>query len=219
MKLYCKKCSKIYMQGKHKVVAVCPATFMFEPGVNIIVGKSGSGKSTLLNMLGGLEIPTSGNVYFGDKDLYDLNVDLAAIRRQHFGFIFQSYNLIPELTVQDNILLPLYLTQKKVASSIFKDIIPVLGLSKKLNQKPELLSGGEQQRVAIARAIIHKPTVIFADEPTGNLDCENSEKVINLLITLVKKYKTTLLLVTHDKELLNNADAIYKMEDGTLERI
>lgn len=192
---------------------------MFEPGVNIIVGKSGSGKSTLLNMLGGLEIPTSGNVYFGDKDLYDLNVDLAAIRRQHFGFIFQSYNLIPELTVQDNILLPLYLTQKKVASSIFKDIIPVLGLSKKLNQKPELLSGGEQQRVAIARAIIHKPTVIFADEPTGNLDCENSEKVINLLITLVKKYKTTLLLVTHDKELLNNADAIYKMEDGTLERI
>ena len=207
------------MQGKQKINAVCPASFNFEQGVNIIIGKSGSGKSTLLNMLGGLLIPTSGQVYFNNNELYDINIDLAAIRRKHFGFIFQSYNLIPELSVEDNILLPLYLNNSDNLFSRYDDIIYSLDLSKKKHSSPILLSGGEQQRVAIARAIIHQPEIIFADEPTGNLDCENTKLVMDMLVAMVKKYHITLMLVTHDKDLLYNANAVYKMEDGILEKI
>lgn len=219
MRLRCEGCCKMYMQGESKIVAVHPATFEFRPGINMIIGKSGSGKTTFLNMLAGLEIPTYGEVYFGDKNLYDVNTKLAAIRRKQFGFIFQSYNLIPELTVKDNILLPLYLLGQDNPKNDYQHTIKELGMSRKANQRPYTLSGGEQQKVAIARAIIHRPSIIFADEPTGNLDDENSEKVINILANMTNKYRLTLLLVTHDKELLKYADVIYNMRDGRLDEV
>lgn len=218
-KLSCESCQKIYKQGGAHIAAVRPATFTIESGINIIMGKSGSGKSTLLHMLAGLEIPTGGSVYYQDTNLYDMATDLSAIRRRHFGFIFQSYNLIPELTVQDNIRMPLYLNGIRSCGNICENLISTLGIANKMHQMPAWLSGGEQQRVAIARAIIHNPDVIFADEPTGNLDESNGSIVMKLLCGLVQEYDSTLVLVTHDKDLLSFADHVYKMRDGNLEQV
>jgi putative ABC transport system ATP-binding protein len=180
------------------------------------MGKSGSGKSTLLHILGGLEEPTEGNVIYGDEDVYE-QADMSALRREHFGFIFQAYNLIPEISVKDNILMPAYISGKR-KSERFAELVDTLHIRNKLEQMPETLSGGEQQRVAIARALINSPRIIFADEPTGNLDAENKVLVMKMLTESCKKYSTTLIMVTHDSDQLKFADKTYTMKDGVIVR-
>ena len=210
--LSCKNISKTFMPGR--VEAVKDATLSFDAGVHIIMGKSGSGKSTLLHMLGSLEEPTDGSVFYEGEDVYD-EADTDWLRRECFGFIFQAYNLIPEINVRDNILMPMYIAGKR-ESEHFDELVDALGIQKQLIQMPETLSGGEQQRVAIARALVHSPQILFADEPTGNLDEENKEVVMRMLTENCKKYGTTLLLVTHESDHLKYADWSYTMKDGVI---
>ena len=178
------------------------------------MGKSGSGKSTLLHILGGLETPSDGKVYYDGLDLYK-EADMADLRRTHFGFIFQAYNLIPEINVRDNILLPSYIAGKKQKER-FEELVDTLDIRAKLTQMPETLSGGEQQRVAIARALINSPRIIFADEPTGNLDAQNKEAVMEMLADSCRKYGATLIMVTHDSDQLKYAEHSYLMVDGVI---
>lgn len=185
--------------------------------ITVIMGTSGSGKTTLLSTIGGLNQPTEGSVYFKQQNIYSLNDKrLAQLRGQHFGFIYQSYNLIHELTVYDNILLPLYLTKQKMNEQKILGLIDSLGLMSVKNNFPTELSGGQQQRVAIARAMIHQPDIIFADEPTGNLDSKNSKNVIDILQKLCHQHEKTLILVTHDKELVKNPDQFLYIKDGQI---
>ncbi|MGI6663848.1 MAG: ABC transporter ATP-binding protein [Christensenellaceae bacterium] len=216
--LECNHLTKVFRQGVTDVVAVNDATLAFAPGIHMIVGKSGCGKSTLLHMLAGLEEPTRGNVLYGEYDLYQnksIKYLKEKIRRRHFGFIYQSYNLISELRVKDNIMMPVYLNGEK-ESPRFDEIIEVLDIEDKLKQLPSTLSGGEQQRVAIARAVINGPDILFADEPTGNLDEENGRAVMQLLIDVAERFNATLIMVTHDQDLLQYADHIYDMADGII---
>jgi putative ABC transport system ATP-binding protein len=196
------------------VYAVRSTTAQFEQGIHFIFGKSGSGKSTLLHMMAGLEKPTSGEIYYDDLSLYQ-DADLAKIHCHDFGFVFQAYNLIQEFTVEDNIILPLRFDRNKDREG-FKEIVHELGIEDKLSYRPMQLSGGEQQRVAIARALVNHPKIIFADEPTGNLDEENSTMVLELLMKLCKKYEATLVMVTHDLDLLRYAEHTYQMRNGVL---
>ncbi|SHI06078.1 putative ABC transport system ATP-binding protein [Clostridium collagenovorans DSM 3089] len=180
-----------------------------------IIGSSGSGKSTLLHLMAGLDTPSSGKVYIAGNDIYAMNEkELAKFRRQNIGFIFQFFNLIPILTVEENIKLPLIMDKQKIDEAYFEEIIQVLGLEDRKKHLPNEISGGQQQRVAIARALMSKPKIIFADEPTGNLDSKNTQEVLELLAKSIKKYNQTLVMITHDPEIAKTADRIIVLKDG-----
>ncbi len=182
-----------------------------------IVGTSGSGKSTLLNMIGGLDVPTSGKVFVDGTELSKLNEEqLTIFRRRKIGFVFQNYNLVPVLNVYENIALPVELDGGKVDKNFLQEVVAFLGLKDKLNSMPNNLSGGQQQRVAIARALIARPTIVLADEPTGNLDSKTSMDVLGLMKTSSHEFKQTLVMITHNNEIAQLADRIIHIEDGKI---
>jgi len=207
---------KYYGANENLVKAVDHVNLKVNQGEFIaIVGKSGSGKSTLLHMLGGLDTPTEGEVLFSGEDIYQMKEDKRAVfRRKKIGFIFQAYNLVSSVNVWENIVLPLGLDGKKVDETYADNIISALKIENLIHKLPNTLSGGEQQRVAIARALITRPEIIFADEPTGNLDSKTGNEVIALLKMTIKKYGQTLLMITHDNEIAQVADRILHIEDG-----
>lgn len=209
---------KIYGKGDSEVRAIDGINLEIQPHkFTAIIGKSGSGKSTLLHCLAGLDKPTSGKVFMDDLDLYTLNDDkLSKIRREELGFIFQSFNLIPVINVYDNIVLPVSISGKKVDKEYIEDLITKLGLKSQIKKFPNELSGGQQQRVAIARALANKPSVIFADEPTGNLDSKTTDEVIDILKFCVNEYKQTLVMITHNDEIAKSADNIITISDGKI---
>ncbi|WP_455099718.1 ABC transporter ATP-binding protein [Peptostreptococcus stomatis] len=209
---------KYYGKKDNIVKAVDGISLEVENGkFTAIIGTSGSGKSTLLHCLAGLDKPTSGEVILTNKNIYSLNDDeLSRIRRQEFGFIFQSFNLIPVLNVYDNIILPIQLDGKKEDKEYIMNIIKKVGLEDQLKKFPNELSGGQQQRVAIARALSNKPAVIFADEPTGNLDSKTTEEVMSLLRSTVSELNQTLLMITHDENIAKEADRIITISDGKI---
>ena len=210
---------KYYGSGENEVRAVQNANIDIQKGEFVaIVGKSGSGKSTLLHMLGGLDTPTSGKVFIRGKDIFSYKEDaLAVFRRRKIGFIFQSFNLVSSINVWENIVLPIGLDGRKADEAFVMDIVKTLGLEKKLHNLPNTLSGGQQQRVAIARALASRPDILFADEPTGNLDSRTSDEVIALLKMSVEKYGQTLVMITHDEDIAQIADRILVIEDGKVE--
>lgn len=182
-----------------------------------IVGTSGSGKSTLLNMIGGLDVPTSGKVIVDGRELSTLKDEqLTIFRRRKIGFIFQNYNLVPVLNVYENIVLPVELDGNKVDKTFMNEVVQMLGLEDKLNNMPNNLSGGQQQRVAIARALVSKPSIVLADEPTGNLDSKTSADVLGLLKTTSQKFHQTIVMITHNNEIAQLADRIIRIEDGKI---
>ena len=184
-----------------------------------IIGKSGSGKSTLLHMIGGLDVPSEGQVIVDGMNLEKMNREaLALYRRRKVGFIFQQYNLIPDLNVYDNILFPVELDGRQIDKNFIRELMEVLNISDKKEMLPSMLSGGEQQRVAIARALGAKPSIILADEPTGNLDTMASHDVIGLLKILAKQYQQTIILITHDGDIAQMADRIVRIEDGKIRK-
>ncbi len=207
---------KYYGSGENEVRAVDDSNIVIERGEFVaIMGKSGSGKSTLLHMLGGLDYPTRGKVYVGDMDLFSLKEDaLAIFRRRKMGFVFQAFNLVSAINVWENIVLPLGLDGQKVDMAFAQDIVSTLGLDEKVHNLPNTLSGGQQQRVAIARALVTRPDIVFADEPTGNLDSRTSDEVIGLMKMSAQKYGQTLVMITHDEDIAQLADRIMVIEDG-----
>lgn len=207
---------KFYGTNENQVKAVNNVNIQIKRGEFVaIIGKSGSGKSTLLHMLGGLDTPTKGNVVLSGKDMYQMNEDkLAVFRRRKIGFIFQAFNLISSINVWENIVLPLGLDGRKVDEAYVNDIISTLGIENRIHNLPNTLSGGQQQRVAIARALVARPEILFADEPTGNLDSKTSDEVIALLKMTAKKYGQTIVMITHDDEIAQVADRILIIEDG-----
>ncbi|KKY00485.1 ABC transporter ATP-binding protein [Paraclostridium benzoelyticum] len=207
---------KYYGEGENLVKAIDDNNIEIIEGEFVaIVGKSGSGKSTLLHMIGGLDRPTDGKVFIDGKDIFSLKDEsLAIFRRRKIGFIFQYYNLIPSLNVWENIVLPIGLDNKAVDEEFINDIIKALGLSDKKESLPNTLSGGQQQRVAIARALATRPSIILADEPTGNLDSKTSDEVMSLLKSMIKKYNQTLVMITHDETIAQMADRVIYIEDG-----
>jgi len=209
---------KVYGSGETEVKALNGVSFQVEEGEFIaIIGPSGSGKSTLLHSIAGLEKPTSGKVYFYDKDIYKMNKkELTILRRQKIGIIYQFYNLIPTLNVEENITLPIELDRKKIDIKKLDEIINFLGLEKRKKHLPNELSGGQQQKVAIGRALMINPTIILADEPTGNLDSKSSEEIIQVLRKANKDYKQTIIMITHNLEIAKLADRIIKIEDGMI---
>ena len=212
---------KYYGSGENEVRAVQNANIDIQKGEFVaIVGKSGSGKSTLLHMLGGLDTPTSGKVFIRGKDIFSYKEDaLAVFRRRKIGFIFQSFNLVSSINVWENIVLPIGLDGRKADEAFVMDIVKTLGLEKKLHNLPNTLSGGQQQRVAIARALASRPDILFADEPTENLDSQTSDEVIALLKMSVEKYGQTLVMITHDEDIAQIADRILAIEDGKVEEL
>ena len=211
--------SKIYGKGNNKVAALDNVSFSVDKGEFVsIVGSSGSGKSTLLHILGGVDRPTSGKVYVEDTDVYRLNEEnLAIFRRRQVGLIYQFYNLIPILNVKENMTLPILLDNKKPDEKYLVELIDTLGLSKRINHLPNELSGGEQQRVSIGRALMNHPSILLADEPTGNLDSKASLEIMDLLKLSNKKYKQTIIMITHDHSLALKADRIITIKDGRIE--
>ncbi len=209
---------KTYKNGENEITAVNNTSFSVKKGEFVaIVGASGSGKSTLLHLLGGVDKPTSGRVYIGGTNIFELNRDqLAIFRRRQVGLIYQFYNLIPILTVKENITLPRDLDNSKTSNVNLNDLINTLGLTKRINHLPNELSGGEQQRTSIGRALINNPTIILADEPTGNLDSKNSDEIITLLKVANQKYRQTIIMITHDVEVARIADRIIRIEDGKI---
>ena len=209
---------KIYGKNESKVIALNDISFSVEEGEFIaIIGPSGSGKSTLLHIIAGLENPTEGKVYFYDKNIFEMSKkNLTILRRQKIGIIYQFYNLIPTLSVEENILLPLKFDKKKIDYDKFNQIINFLDLTNRKNHLPNELSGGQQQKVAIGRALMINPTIILADEPTGNLDSKSSNEVIQLLKKSNKEYNQTIIIITHNLESAKLADRIIKIEDGKL---
>ena len=207
---------KHYGEGETLVKALDGVNLSVERGEFVsIIGTSGSGKSTLLHMLGGLDNPTSGKVVIDDKDISKLKGDaLCIFRRRKIGFIFQSFNLVPSISVYDNIVLPIQLDGKKPDKKYIKNVVDILGLSEKLNRLPSKLSGGQQQRVAIARALASKPAIILADEPTGNLDSKTSQDVIGLIKTTSAKFNQTIVMITHNDEIAQMADRTIRIEDS-----
>lgn len=209
---------KTYGKGDTAVHALDGVNLKVENGEFVaIVGTSGSGKSTLLHMLGGLDRPTSGKVFVDGKDIFSLKDEaLTIFRRRKIGFVFQSYNLVPVLSVYENIVLPIQLDGGKEDRKYVDQVIETLGLSKKLNSYPNQLSGGQQQRVAIARAIAAKPSIILADEPTGNLDSKTSQDVLGLLKITSERFSQTIVMITHNEEIAQMADRIIRIEDGRI---
>lgn len=212
--------TKIYGKDSTKVTALDNVSFSVEKGeFAAIVGASGSGKSTLLHLIGGVDRPTSGKVYIGDRDIYDLDDDsLAIFRRRQIGLIYQFYNLIPILNVEENITLPLALDGRVVDQNELDKLIDLLGLSDRKEHLPNELSGGQQQRTSIGRALITRPSIILADEPTGNLDSGSGSEVISLLKKSNKEYKQTIVMITHNMEIAKCADRIIELEDGKIVR-
>lgn len=210
---------KKYYGAKPNITrALDGVTLSIEKGEFVaIVGTSGSGKSTLLNMIGGLDVPTSGKVIVDGRELSTLKDEqLTIFRRRKIGFIFQNYNLVPVLNVYENIVLPVELDGNKVDKKFMKEVVQMLGLEDKLNNMPNNLSGGQQQRVAIARALVSKSAIVLADEPTGNLDSKTSADVLGLLKTTSQKFHQTLVMITHNNEIAQLADRIIRIEDGKI---
>ena len=210
---------KKYYGAKPNITrALDGVTLSIEKGEFVaIVGTSGSGKSTLLNMIGGLDVPTSGKVIVDGRELSTLKDEqLTIFRRRKIGFIFQNYNLVPVLNVYENIVLPVELDGNKVDKKFMKEVVQMLGLEDKLNNMPNNLSGGQQQRVAIARTLVSKPAIVLADEPTGNLDSKTSADVLGLLKTTSQKFHQTLVMITHNNEIAQLADRIIRIEDGKI---
>ena len=209
---------KYYGAGDTQVKALDGVGLSIEQGEFVaIVGTSGSGKSTLLHMLGGLDRPTSGTVTVDGRDIFALKDEaLTIFRRRKIGFVFQSYNLVPVLSVWENIVLPIQLDGAKVDETYVQEVIATLGLEKKLNSLPNQLSGGQQQRVAIARALAAKPAILLADEPTGNLDSKTSQDVLGLMKVTGQKFAQTMVMITHNEEIAQLADRIVRIEDGRI---
>ncbi len=210
--------TKVYGKGENKVVALDNVSFSVEKGEFVaIVGVSGSGKSTLLHLLGGVDRPTSGKVYINNTDIFKMNDDkLAIFRRRQVGLIYQFYNLLPILNVKENITLPLELDNVKPDEEEVKELLKVLGLLNRSNHLPNELSGGQQQRTSIGRALITKPSIVLADEPTGNLDSKASEEIVSLLKKSNKELKQTIILITHNLEIAKMADRVITLEDGKI---
>ena len=210
--------TKIYGKDTTKVVALDHVSFSVEKGEFVaIVGASGSGKSTLLHLIGGVDRPTSGKVFIDGKDIFNFNDDkLAIFRRRQVGLIYQFYNLIPILNVEENITLPLSLDNREVDEEKLNDLLKLLGLQNRKNHLPNELSGGQQQRTSIGRALITNPTIILADEPTGNLDSKSSDEIVALLKKSNKELNQTIIMITHNMEIAKVADRIIKIEDGKI---
>ncbi len=216
--LECKDLTKEYYSGETSIHAVDHVTLSFEQGeFCAITGPSGSGKSTFLHLLSSLESPTSGSVIYGGKalDRYNDN-QLSILRRRRFGFVFQAYNLVQELTGYENILLPIMLDHKDVDEAYLNTLIDMLGIRNRLEHLPSALSGGQQQRIAIARALANRPSILFADEPTGNLDAKSGREVLSLLKYVSKQLGVTLILVTHDLHVAEQAERVLTLEDGRI---
>lgn len=213
--------SKVYGGGENKVTALHRANLQIAEGDFIsIMGPSGSGKSTLLHLLSGLDFPTEGRLSYDGKDIYGLNdKELSAFRRRRIGFIFQQFHLLPVLTARENILMPLLLDRRQADPAYLEELAAMLGISDRLTHLPHELSGGQQQRVAIARALIAGPDVIFADEPTGNLDSKSGGEVMELLQNIWKKVGTKLVVITHDSRVAQMADRQFVIVDGVLSEV
>ena len=211
---------KCYGKNENKIRAVNNVSLeVMEGALVAIMGPSGSGKSTLLNLLAGLDKPDSGKVYINGVDIYKLkDNELTKFRRKNIGFVYQFYNLVPVLTVKENILLPALLDNKKYDKKYFYSLIKTLGLSDRLNHLPNEISGGQQQRASIGRSLINKPKILFADEPTGNLDSKNTYEIMNLLKASAKENDQTLVVITHDPEIVSYADRNIVMKDGKIDR-
>ncbi len=209
---------KKYGKDENEVIAVNNVSFTVEKGEFVaIVGSSGSGKSTLLHLIGGVDRPTSGKVFIDGKDIYKMSDDnLAIFRRRQIGLIYQFYNLIPILNVEENITLPCDLDNKKVEKQKLNNLLQTLGLESRRKHLPNELSGGQQQRTSIGRAMITNPSIILADEPTGNLDSKASDEIVNLLKKSNKEFKQTIIMITHNMEIAKIADRVLKMEDGKI---
>ncbi len=215
-----KNLSKIYGKGDTMVKALDNVSFSVEKGEFVaIIGPSGSGKSTLLHILGGVDTPTSGNVVINNTDISTLDeTALAIFRRRQIGLVYQFYNLIPILTVEENLTLPLLLDGRKPDKKQINELVEKLGLSQRLDHLPNQLSGGQQQRVSIGRALVNHPALMLADEPTGNLDSENSREIVSLLRHFNKELNQTVIIITHDEKIALSADRIISIEDGKIKR-
>lgn len=213
-----KSISKTYGGGEAAVHALKDVSFSVPKGEFVaVVGESGSGKSTLLNMIGALDNPTSGKVFIDGKDVFAMKGDnLTVFRRRNIGFIFQSFNLIPELTVEQNMIFPVLLDYQKPNKKYLEELLGVLHLKERRSHLPGQLSGGQQQRAAIGRALITRPALILADEPTGNLDTQNSSEVVALLKEAARKYEQTIVMITHNRSIAQTADRILQVSDGVL---
>ncbi|MDY2885446.1 MULTISPECIES: ABC transporter ATP-binding protein [Lachnospiraceae] len=213
-----KSVCKTYGSGETAVQALKNVSFSVPKGEFVaVVGESGSGKSTLLNTLGALDTPTSGKVYIDGKDIFSMRErKLTVFRRRNIGFIFQAFNLIPELTVEQNMIFPVLLDYQKPNKKYLEELLTVLNLKERRNHLPNQLSGGQQQRVAIGRALLTRPSLILADEPTGNLDSQNSSEVIALLKEASKKYAQTIIMITHNRSIAQIADRVLQVSDGVL---
>lgn len=212
--------TKIYGTGENEVKALDHVSFSVEKGEFIaIVGSSGSGKSTLLHLIGGVDKPTSGEVIVNGIHVYQQNEEqLAIFRRREVGLIYQFYNLIPVLTVEENMTLPVLLDNQKVNTNRLEELLKILNLSDRKNHLPKELSGGQQQRVSIGRALMNAPSLVLADEPTGNLDSKNSKEIVDLLKLTQQKYKQTLIMITHDERIAMQADRVIVIEDGRIKK-
>lgn len=213
-----KSISKTYGSGDAAVRAVKDVSFSVDRGeFAAIIGESGSGKSTLLNMIGALDTPTGGKVFIDGKDILSMDdAELTVFRRRNIGFIFQAFNLIPELTVEQNIIFPVLLDREKPDYEYLDELLKVLNLSERRNHLPSQLSGGQQQRVAIGRALFTRPSLILADEPTGNLDSKNTAEVMALLRETSRKYGQTIVMITHSPAIAQSADRVLQVSDGVL---
>lgn len=213
-----KNLSKIYGDGEAKVDALKNINLNIDQGEFVaIIGASGSGKSTLLHLLGGVDKPTSGEVILKGQSIYSLNEkEISILRRRKIGFVFQFFNLIPVLTAEENIEMPVLLDGEKINKEYKEELLKLLGLETRRNHYPSQLSGGQQQRVSIGRALANKPSVILADEPTGNLDSKNSKEILELLKYSAKKYNQTLIIITHDLNIAKSADRVITIVDGEI---
>lgn len=221
MEIQVKDISKIYGTNESRVIALNHASMtIFESDFISIMGPSGSGKSTLLHIISGLDKPTSGSVWYGSTDIHNgSDKQLSAFRRRKIGFIFQQFNLLPVLTARENIIMPLLLDKKQPDENYFKQLTELLGLEMRLSHLPHEMSGGQQQRAAIARALIAQPDIVFADEPTGNLDSKSGSEVMKMLCAVREKMNKTLIVITHDPRIAEMADRRFTMIDGELAEV
>lgn len=216
--IQCEGLTKIYRQGERSIYAVKDCNLKINDGdFTAIIGASGSGKSTLLHLLSAFDRPTNGRVLLDGEDLFALNEkNLAEIHNQKIGFVFQSFHLLPILTAKENILMPALIRGERISEIYFQELIDVLGLASYMDHLPDELSGGQRQRTAVARALINKPSILFADEPTGNLDAESAQELIGLLVEMRRLYGQTIVMVTHDMNLVGFADKRYRMDNGII---